>query len=169
MTRPIASQHTQHGLTGGNLGAAGMSTSGSDLTGRATAHAPSERLWRHGCPSHADAAHQHGQSAFRITLFRGQWELTAKAYASQRQQQQWIRKTASKFLLGRGNQRAGCSAGAIRVTRQTTTILRVTRQTDTILPGPCAWGISHVTAKRSPQSRACHRASCFLSGCTIYT
>ena len=31
-------------------GAAGMSTSGSDLTGRAFAHAPSERLRRHGCP-----------------------------------------------------------------------------------------------------------------------
>ena len=169
MTRPIASRRTQHGLAGGNLGAAGMSTSGSDFTGRATTHAPSERLRRHGCPSHADAAHQRGQSAFRITLFRGQWELTAKAYASQRQQQQWIRKTASKFLLGRGNRRAGRSAGAIRVTRQTATILRVTRQLDTILLWPCAWGISRGTAKQSLQSKACHRASCFLLGCTIYT
>ncbi len=41
--------------------------------------------------------------------------------------------------------------------------------TDTIRPWPCAWGISRVTAKQSLQSRACHRASCFLSACTIYT
>jgi hypothetical protein len=96
-----------------------MSISRHLPTRRVSVHAPSEPQRRHGCPTLAVAAHQRGQPAFRIILLWGQWDLTAKAYASRRQQQQCIRKTASKFLHGRSSWRTGRPAGAIQVTRQT--------------------------------------------------
>ena len=115
VTRPSASRHIQHGLAGGNLEAAGMTTNGPDLPRRVTTHAPSERLSRHGCPAPAAAAHQHGQSAFRIKLLGGQWDLTRpggnSSSASGRQ--------LPSFFSAGVSRRAGRPAGAIRVTRQT--------------------------------------------------
>ncbi len=52
-----------------------MTASGPGLPRRVITHAPSERLPRHGCPTPAVAAHQHGQLVFRIKLSRSQWDL----------------------------------------------------------------------------------------------
>jgi hypothetical protein len=92
-----------------------MTTDGPDLPHRATTYAPSERLPRHGCPAPAAAAHQHGQSAFRIKLLGGQWDLTRPCGNSSSASG---RRLPSFFSAG-VSQRAGRPAGTIRVTRQT--------------------------------------------------
>ncbi len=92
-----------------------MTTSGPDLPHRVTTYAPSERLPRPGCPAPAAAAHQHGQSAFRIKLLGGQSDLPRPGGNSSSLSGRRI----PSFFSADVSQRAGCPAGAIRVTRQT--------------------------------------------------